>query len=59
MRAQMNAGKIGDNDKPMLARLLQYKYPSSNEYMPDLDIISEAMGHMYAFCLDDFAFASC
>ena len=47
MRAHMNAGKIGDSEKPMLLRLLQYKYASSSEYMPDLDIISEAMGHMY------------
>jgi hypothetical protein len=51
MRAQINAGKIGDFEKPMLARLLQYKYPSSTEYMPDLDVVSEAMGHMYAFAL--------
>ena len=48
MRAHMNAGKIGDTEKPMLVRLLQYKYPSSTAYMPDLDVISEAMGHMYA-----------
>lgn len=45
MRAQINAGKIGDSEKPMLVRLLQYKY-SSDQSMPDLDIISEAMGHM-------------
>ncbi|KIM73902.1 hypothetical protein PILCRDRAFT_717573 [Piloderma croceum F 1598] len=48
MRAHMNAGKIGDTEKPMLVRLLQYKYPFSTEYMPDLDVISEAMGHMIA-----------
>jgi hypothetical protein len=48
MRAQMNAGKIGDSEKPMLFRLLQHKY-SPTENMPDADVISEAMGHMYAF----------
>ncbi|KZP09980.1 cytochrome P450 [Athelia psychrophila] len=46
-RAQMNAGKIGDSEKPLLSRLLQAKY-STSESMPDLDIISEAMGHMVA-----------
>lgn len=58
MRAQMNAGKILDADadmgsekpKHMMARLLQHKYnnvPNDCERMPDLDIISEAMGHMF------------
>ncbi|KAJ3570031.1 hypothetical protein NP233_g4668 [Leucocoprinus birnbaumii] len=48
MRAQMNAGKIGESEKiPMLQRLLQYRY-SSNELMPDHDIISECMGHLIA-----------
>lgn len=42
----MNAGKIGDSEKPLLSRLLQAKY-STSESMPDLDIISEAMGHMF------------
>jgi hypothetical protein len=46
MRAHLNAGKLGDSEKPMLFRLLQHKYTASSEYMPDLDIISEAMGHM-------------
>lgn len=47
MRAQMNACKVGDSEKmPMLQRLLQYRY-ASNELMPDHDIISETMGHMY------------
>jgi Cytochrome P450 len=47
MRAQMNAGKIVEVEKvPMLHRLLQYQYPSTNSMMPDHDIISEAMGHM-------------
>lgn len=45
----MNAGKIGDSEKPMLVRLLKHKYGSSTEPMPDLDIISEAMGHMLVF----------
>ncbi|KXN88975.1 hypothetical protein AN958_06437 [Leucoagaricus sp. SymC.cos] len=48
MRAQMNNGKIGESEKiPMLQRLLQYRY-SSNELMPDHDIISECMGHLIA-----------
>lgn len=51
MRAQMDAGKLTeDAEKPkyMLDRLLRHKYNGSNELMPDLDIISEAMGHMLA-----------
>ncbi|KAF8886937.1 cytochrome P450 [Infundibulicybe gibba] len=49
MRAQMNAGKLGESEKtPMLRRLLEYRYSSSNELMPDHDIISECMGHMIA-----------
>ncbi|KAF5364054.1 hypothetical protein D9756_000128 [Leucocoprinus leucothites] len=48
MRAQMNAGKISESEKiPMLQRLLQYRY-SSEEPMPDHDIISECMGHLIA-----------
>lgn len=47
MRAQMNAGKIGESEKvPMLQRLLMHRY-SSSDLMPDHDIISECMGHMY------------
>ncbi|EGO02344.1 hypothetical protein SERLA73DRAFT_178240 [Serpula lacrymans var. lacrymans S7.3] len=47
-RAQISSGKIGESEKaPMLHRLLDYKY-TSNEAMPDQDIISEAMGHMIA-----------
>ena len=46
MRAQMNSGKIGDCEKvPLLQRLLQYRY-SSDQPMPDHDIISECMGHL-------------
>ncbi|KAG5637814.1 hypothetical protein H0H81_003146 [Sphagnurus paluster] len=46
MRAQMNAGKMSELDKvPMLHRLLRYRY-STNELMPDHDIISECMGHI-------------
>lgn len=46
MRAQMNAGKLGDSDKmPLLQRLLQHQ-TSTNELMADNDIISECMGHM-------------
>ena len=46
MRAQMNAGKIGETEKlPMLERLLQYQY-SPSQSMPDHDIISECIGHL-------------
>ncbi|RDB20119.1 hypothetical protein Hypma_013088 [Hypsizygus marmoreus] len=49
MRAQMNAGKIGESDKvPLLQRLLRYRYSHNDELMPDHDIISECMGHMIA-----------
>ena len=48
MRAQMNAGKLDESEKvPLLQRLLQYRYAPSNVMMPDHDIISEAMGHMF------------
>jgi len=48
VRAQMNAGQINEAEKVcMLHRLLQHRYPS-NTTMPDLDVISEAMGHMIA-----------
>jgi hypothetical protein len=47
MRAELNAGKLGESEKiPLLRRLLQHKY-SSEQAMPDHDIISEMMGHMY------------
>lgn len=47
-RAQMNAGRLGESEKaPMLQRLLKYRYSSNNELMPDHDIISECMGHLY------------
>lgn len=50
MRAQMNAGKLEESEKvPMLHRLLNYRYASTNKSMPDIDIISECMGHMYAY----------
>jgi hypothetical protein len=43
----MNAGKFGDSEKPsMLQRLMNYRY-SPSEQMPDHDIISECIGHMY------------
>jgi cytochrome P450 len=49
LRAQMNAGKVGESEKaPMLQRLLQYRYSLSNELMPERDIISECMGHLIA-----------
>ena len=47
MRAQMNSGKAGETEKiPMLERLLQYKY-SPSQSMPDHDIISECIGHLW------------
>ncbi|EIW76509.1 cytochrome P450 [Coniophora puteana RWD-64-598 SS2] len=49
MRAQVNAEKLHEVEKvPLLQRLLGYKYTSTNENMPDHDIISELMGHMIA-----------
>jgi len=57
MRAQINAGKLGESEKvPMLQRLLQYRYASSNQLMPDHDIISESMGHMYVSASSVFSF---
>ncbi|KAK7453494.1 hypothetical protein VKT23_011771 [Stygiomarasmius scandens] len=48
-RTQMNAGKLDEAEKvPMLHRLLQYRYSSTNQLMPDNDIISECMGHLIA-----------
>ena len=44
MRGQIKAGKIGDSGKPMLARLLEFGYGAEGP-MPDLDIISETVGH--------------
>ncbi|PPQ73825.1 hypothetical protein CVT26_012140 [Gymnopilus dilepis] len=48
MRAEKNAGKLGDSERlPMLQRLLEYCY-SPTEQMPDHDIISECIGHCMA-----------
>ena len=53
MRAQMNAGKAGETEKhPMLERLLQYHY-SPSQPMPDHDIISECIGHLWVGFRDD------
>jgi hypothetical protein len=64
MRAQMNAGRMGETEKhSLLQRLLRYRY-SPDVQMPDYDIISECIGHLYAgFCLverndDDLMFYS-
>jgi hypothetical protein len=47
MRAQINAGKCGDSEKlSLLQRLMKYQY-SVTQPMPDHDIISESIGHMY------------
>ena len=48
MRGQINTGKVGDLAKPMLTRLLEFNY-GAEEPMPDLDIISETMGHLFVF----------
>lgn len=47
MRAQINAGKCGDSEKlSLLQRLMKYRY-SLTQPMPDHDIISESIGHLY------------
>ena len=56
MRSQMKAGKIDNSEKWMVIRLLQYKYsPSTN--MPDANIISETVGHMFDEILFQFMFS--
>ncbi|KJA17738.1 hypothetical protein HYPSUDRAFT_57557 [Hypholoma sublateritium FD-334 SS-4] len=48
MRAQINAGKVGDSEKmSLLQRLMKYQY-APLQPMPDHDIISEHIGHMMA-----------
>ena len=49
-RTEMNSGKLDESSEtvPLLHRLLKYRYSSTGQMMPDNDIISEAMGHMYA-----------
>ncbi|KAF8165928.1 cytochrome P450 [Crassisporium funariophilum] len=48
MRAQVNAGKIGESEKvAMLQRLLNFCYTPAQP-MPDHDIISECIGHLMA-----------
>jgi hypothetical protein len=45
----MNAGKLGDSEKStLLQRLLEYRSTGSNDLMHDRDVISEAMGHLFA-----------
>ncbi|KAH9931775.1 cytochrome P450 [Amylocystis lapponica] len=52
MRAKIQAGPVtGEIDVekiPLLQRMLQYRVFTSNEGMPDRDIISEGMGHLVA-----------
>ena len=52
MRGQINTGKVGDLAKPMLTRLLEFNY-GAEEPMPDLDIISETMGHLFVLWFND------
>ncbi|TDL30161.1 cytochrome P450 [Rickenella mellea] len=50
-RENLQAGKIDiDNmDKiPLFVRLAHHRYSTTNEAMPDKDIVSEGMGHMIA-----------
>ncbi|KAF6751527.1 cytochrome P450 [Ephemerocybe angulata] len=47
-RAQMNAGKVEEAEKPtLLQRLLHHRY-SAKQPVPDCHIISECMGHLVA-----------
>ena len=46
MHGQIKAGKVGNSGRPIPARLLKFSY-GAEETMPDLDIISETMGHMF------------
>lgn len=47
MRAKEGMGGTSDSERiTLLQRLLEYKY-SSHQQMPDHDIISEMMGHMF------------
>ncbi|KZT06455.1 cytochrome P450 [Laetiporus sulphureus 93-53] len=52
MRAKIQAGPVvgeADPEKiPLLQRMLRYRIFSTNESMPDRDIISEGMGHLVA-----------
>jgi len=49
LRAQDREGKLDNLEKvPLLHRLLHYRYPNE-ELMPDRDIISEAIGQLYAY----------
>ncbi|KAF9254261.1 cytochrome P450 [Marasmius fiardii PR-910] len=55
-RVYQTRAQVGSTEKldysgekvPMLHRLLNYRYSTTNENMPDNDIISEHMGHMIA-----------
>lgn len=59
MRAQINAGKVGDSEKmSLLQRLMKYQY-APQQPMPDHDIISEHIGHMYALSVMVFLSSSC
>jgi hypothetical protein len=47
MRAKEGMGGTSDSERiTLLQRLLEYKY-SPEQQMPDHDIISEMMGHMF------------
>ncbi|KIK52693.1 hypothetical protein GYMLUDRAFT_64066 [Collybiopsis luxurians FD-317 M1] len=48
-RTKMKTRKLDESSEivPLLHRLLKYRYSSTGQMMPDNDIISEAMGHMY------------
>ncbi len=48
-RTEMTSDKLDASSEtvPLHHRLLNYRYSSTGQLMPDNDIISEAMGHMY------------
>ena len=46
MHAKEGMGETSDLERVLLQRLLEYKY-LPDQQMPDHDIISEMMGHMF------------
>lgn len=47
MNTEEKMGCSASEKVPMLHRLLNYRYSTTNDKMPDNDIISEHMGHMW------------
>ena len=46
MHGQIKAGRVGDSGRPIPARLLKFSYGAEGT-MPNLDIISKTIGHMF------------